>query len=63
MGISRQEAITDIRELLLTLADEETSVCEIVARSKVGCRGLSRFTLDELKDRFPWIAREYPAAE
>jgi hypothetical protein len=62
MRLTRGEAIQDIREMLLTLVDDEHSICDVAARLRIGCRGLDQWSTDELRRRFPWIAEEHPDA-
>jgi hypothetical protein len=49
--ITRAEAIERLREALLELADESTSLCTTLAREGRLCGGLARWTPDELRAR------------
>ncbi len=55
--ITRSQAIEDLRRVLRAFVDDETSLCAAVALRAVFCRGLSRWSLAELRERFPWIAK------
>lgn len=58
--LTRDQAIDDIREVLLELVDEKTSVCQVASDLGLFCGGFSQWGLDELKARFPWIVRQHP---
>jgi hypothetical protein len=61
--ITRTQAIHDLRAVLRTLVDNETSLCAAVARRGVFCRGFSRWSLAELRERYPWIDERHPAVD
>ena len=61
--ITRTQAIVELRAALRTLVDRETSPCTAVARRGVFCRGFSRWSLAELRERYPWIAERHPHAD
>ncbi len=58
--ITRSQAIDDLREVLRTLVDDETSLCAAASQCGVFCRGFSRWSLAELRERYPWIAERHP---
>ncbi len=53
--ISRQTAIDDLRQTLIGLTDEHTSVCEIAGRLGVFCCGHRRLSDEELRETYDWI--------
>lgn len=58
--ITRNEAIDAIRGALLDLVDDESSLCQVADRLGIFCGGFSQWSLDELKQRFPWIVDRHP---
>lgn len=59
-ALTRDEAIDGIREALLALVDDKTSVCQVVSEKGVFCQGFSQWSIAELKQRFPWISQRHP---
>ncbi len=55
--ITRTKAIDDIRALLMTLVDDEHSICDVAASRHIFCGGFARWTFTELKQRHPQIVR------
>lgn len=53
--LTRQEVLSRIREELLKLVDEEHSICQIAAQKGLFCRGFSRYTDEELRERYGWL--------
>ena len=53
--VTREQAIDDIRTILLRLVDEEHSMCEVAAREGIFCRGFRRMTDEELQSRYRWL--------
>ena len=58
--ISRQTAVSQIRESLEMLTDEETSICKVAAEHGIFCHGFKRYTDNELRRRYGWIVRKRP---
>ena len=58
--LPRSQAIHDIRSNLMTLVDEEHSMCEVAARLHIFCGGFAQWTFGELKQHFPTIVRSRP---
>ena len=58
--ITRTQAIEDLRAVLLGRIDEGNSLCRVVSREGIFCRGFSRWTARELERRFPWVVRREP---
>ena len=58
--LTRDEAIDGIREVLLGLVDDKTSVCQVASEKGIFCQGFSQWTFDELKEHFPWISQRHP---
>jgi hypothetical protein len=53
--ITRNEAIESIREVLVDLADEKTSVCEVASRLGIFCKGLDQWDDRELRRRHTFM--------
>lgn len=60
--VSRSTLIAALREELSRRAKGDMSICRLAAQTGVFCRGFRRFTDDELKERFGWIAKKHPEA-
>lgn len=60
--ISRSTLIAALREELSRRAKGDMSICKLAAQTGVFCRGFRRFSDDELKERFGWIAKKNPDA-
>ena len=58
--ITRNEAISRLREVLLSITDEETCVCKAVTERNIFCRGFRRLDDKELRERYWWIVRRRP---
>jgi len=58
--LTRNEAIDDIREVLLNLVDDEESVCKVTSDLGIFCGGFSQWNYEELKERFHWIVERRP---
>lgn len=58
--IDRETAINEIRAKLLSLADDEHSICEVAARYHIFCGGFARWSFLELKKRNAQIVRTRP---
>lgn len=60
--VSRSTLIAALREELSRRAKGDMSICKLAAQTGVFCRGFRRFSDDELKARFGWIAKKNPEA-
>jgi hypothetical protein len=58
---TRIQAIDDLREKLLTLVDDEHSICEVAARLGIFCKGFAQWNFQDLKKHYDWIAHKRPA--
>lgn len=58
--ITRERAIEDLREVLLSVVDEEHSICDIADRLGIFCGGFGQWTFSELRKRYPTIVRSRP---
>jgi hypothetical protein len=58
--LSRPQAIEEIRRILNALPQDDMCACAIAARYGIFCKGFARYSDEELKNRFAWIARPRP---
>jgi len=58
--ISRSEAVDLLRGRLTDLVDDDHSLCEVVARHKIFCKGFAQWSFDELKTRYAWLVESDP---
>lgn len=56
--ITREQAVDLLRQALLGKTDEENCACRVVAQDGTFCRGFSRFSDEELRERYWWIVRK-----
>lgn len=59
--LSRQSLIDALRRELAKRADGQ-SICSLAAQHGIFCGGFRRFSDDELRERFAWLARKRPGA-
>lgn len=55
--LSRERAIEDIRQKLLTLVDDEHSMCRVAAERGIFCHGFDQWSTGEMRARHDWIVR------
>jgi hypothetical protein len=53
--ISRQDAIDQLRTKLLTLVDDDHSICDVAAEKRIFCHGFSQWSDSELARRLHWM--------
>src|SRR6266511_3272463 len=58
--LSRPQAIDEIRRIMNALPQDDMCACAIAARYGIFCQGFARYSDEELKQRFGWIARPRP---
>lgn len=58
--LTRDQAIGAIRAKLMTLVDDEHSICEVATRLGIFCGGFSGLKTGELRERYDWIVRNAP---
>lgn len=56
--ITRNEAISRLREALLKMSDDEHSVCEVAAQKGIFCKGFAQFSDKELFAKYKWIVKK-----
>ena len=60
--ISRPSLIAALREELGRRARGEMSICRLAATTGVFCKGFRRYSDEELRERYGWIAKKNPEA-
>ncbi len=58
--ITRDEAISKLRDRLVAKTDEENCACKVAAEQQLFCHGFDRWSDDELRERYAWIVRKRP---
>lgn len=58
--LSRPVLIDALREELSRRARGEMSICKLAAETGIFCKGLRRYTDDELRQRYGWISKKNP---
>lgn len=61
MTYTREDALKRIREFLITNTRQEETTCEAAARLGIFCHGYDRWTLEQLRHLYPWLAKKMPA--
>jgi hypothetical protein len=57
---TREEILARLRLELMKFTDEENSICKVAAERGIFCKGFSRYTDTQLRDRYWWIVRKDP---
>lgn len=58
--LTRDQAIDDLRAVLLRMVDEDNSLCRVVTWRRIFCRGFAQWDSAELERRIPGLARGEP---
>jgi hypothetical protein len=61
MKYSREEALSRIREFLVRSTRDDETTCQAAARLGVFCHGYDRWTIEQLRQLYPWLAKKMPA--
>ena len=56
-NLSRETAISTLRDELARRAHGEISICRLAAETGLFCRGFRRYTDEQLKEAYPWLWR------
>jgi hypothetical protein len=59
--MKRSEAVRAIREKILSLVDEEHSMCQVAAERGIYCHGFKQDTEEQLRRRYDWLVKKNPA--
>jgi len=61
MKYNREDALKKIREFLVSNTRAEETTCEAAARLGIFCHGYERWTVEQLRHLYPWLAKKMPA--
>lgn len=60
---TRQDLIARLRPLLRDLDDPECSLCLVMTRRRLFCRGFAAWTDAQLREHFPWFCDVRPGVD
>jgi hypothetical protein len=60
MKYTREDALKRVREFLVANTRPEETTCEATARLGIFCHGYDRWTLEQLRHLYPWLAKKMP---
>ena len=60
MKYTREDALKRIREFLVSNTRTEETTCEAAARLGIFCHGYDRWTVEQLRNLYPWLAKKMP---
>lgn len=60
--VSRSTLIVALRDELSRRAGTDRSICRLAAETGVFCKGFRRYTDEQLRERYAWIAKKNPGA-
>ena len=61
MKYSREEALKRVRNFLVANQRTDETTCQAAARLGIFCHGYDQWSLPQLRDRYPWLAKKMPA--
>ena len=61
MRYTREQSLARIRQFLIESARADETTCQTAARLGVFCHGYDKWTIEQLRDLYPWLARRMPA--
>jgi hypothetical protein len=61
MKYNREEALKRIREYLIANTRSDETTCQAAARMGVFCHGYDRWTVEQLRQLYPWLSKKMPA--
>jgi hypothetical protein len=61
MKYTREEALKKIREFLVAQTRDDETTCQAAARLGIFCHGYDRWTVEQLRNLYPWLAKKMPA--
>lgn len=60
MTYTREAALQRIRDYLAANTRPDETTCQAAARLGVFCHGYDRWTVEQLRDLYPWLAKKMP---
>jgi hypothetical protein len=61
MKYTREEALKKVREFLAAQTRDDETTCQAAARLGIFCHGYDRWTIEQLRNLYPWLAKKMPA--
>lgn len=61
MEYTREQAVNRVRDFLVANTGEDETTCQAAARLGIFCHGYDKWTVDQLRHLYPWLARKLPA--
>jgi len=61
MKYTREEAVNRVRDFLSSKTRPDETTCEAAARLGIFCHGYDQWTLEQLRQLYPWLAKRMPA--
>jgi len=60
MKYSREEALDKIRQFLSANTRDDETTCQAAARLGIFCHGFDQWTVEQLRNLYPWLAKKMP---
>lgn len=61
MTYNREQALQRIRDFLVKSTRPDETTCQAAARLGVFCHGYDKWTTEQLRQLYPWLAKKMPA--
>jgi hypothetical protein len=61
MKYNREEALKKIREFLISNTRDDETTCQAAARMGIFCHGYEQWSMTQLREIYPWLAKKMPA--
>jgi len=58
--LDRSTAIRELKSELMSLTNDQTSICKVAAERGIFCHGFKQYSDEELREKFDWIVRRNP---
>ena len=62
-SLKRNFVIDRLRKHLMSMTDQEHSICEVAARRGIFCRGFRNLSTPQLRKKFDWITSHRPGIQ
>ena len=60
MKYTREEALVKIRQFLAANTRDDETTCQAAARLGIFCRGFDQWSVEQLRELYPWLANKMP---
>ena len=61
MTYTRQDALNRVRQFLRSQQQTDETTCQAAARLGIFCHGYDKWSTEQLREIYPWLARKLPA--